>query len=398
MRGGRWQTRVPAVLVVLALSACGPRFELPASAPTAPPAHTAAATSPAASPAAPATEPSPAAAQHAPAARRTTAAVGRSTTSTSTRTAASYTTGSTKGLPPSRLCQYTKEGTAPMTGRAFDELARPGRPLLAIKVENSPYSHPHTGLEAADVVVEHVVEGGITRFTAMYHSCVPEVVGPVRSVRPVDPEFLPAYDPLLAYSGGRQEVVDAMQRAGMVTLRDGYAPGFFRLASRKAPHNLYVKPAALYRAGKGKVPTAGRAGWRFSDEPTRGSPLARATVRMSARDVVTWTYKPKLGVYRRLQNGRPHRVTGDGHIGPSNVVIMRVKITDGGCCDTSGARYAAIGVRGSGPVQVLRDGVLMNGTWQKNTRHHRLRLFDRDGQPLPLKPGRTWVMLAPAKR
>jgi hypothetical protein len=394
MRGGRWQTRVPAVLVVLALSGCGPRFEVPSSAPTAAPVNA----MPAAPSAAPATGPAQTATQRTPPARRTTAAVGRSTSGISSRTAASYATGSVKGLPPSRLCRYTKDGTAPMTGRAFDELARPGRPLLAIKVENSPYAHPHTGLESADVVVEHVVEGGITRFTAMYHSCVPDIVGPVRSVRPVDPEFLPAYDPLVAYSGGREEVTKAMQRAGIVTLRDGYAPGFFRLASRKAPHNLYVKPAALYRAGKGKAPTAGPAGWRFSDEPTRGRPVTRRAVRMSARDVATWTYKPKLKVYRRLQNGRPHRVTGDGHIGPSNVVIMRVKITDGGCCDTSGARYADIGVRGSGPVQVLRDGVLMNGTWQKNTRHHRLRLFDRDGQPLPLKPGRTWVMLAPAKR
>jgi hypothetical protein len=390
--------RMPAVLVVLALSGCGPRFEMPAAAPTAAPMTAPSTSEPVSSSQPATTAPAQTASQHTRTTRRATAAVGRSTAGTATRTSASYATGSVKGLPPSRLCQYTKEGTAPMTGRAFDEVARPGRPLLAIKIENSPYSHPHTGLEAADVVVEHVVEGGITRFTGMYHSCVPDVVGPVRSVRPVDPEFLPAYDPLLAYSGGRAEVVKAMQRAGMVTLRDGYAPGFFRLASRKAPHNLYVKPAALYRAGKDKVPTAGPAGWTFSDEPTRGSPMARATVRMSARDVATWTYKPKLKVYRRLQNGRPHRVTGDGHIGPSNVVIMRVKITDGGCCDTSGARYAAIGVIGSGPVQVLRDGMLINGTWQKKTRHHRLRLFDRDGEPLPLAPGRTWVMLAPRTR
>lgn len=101
-------------------------------------------------------------------------------------------------------------------------------------------------------------------------------------------------------------------------------------------------------------------------------------------------------MYRRLQNGRPHRVTGDGHIGPSNVAVMRVKITDGGCCDTSGADYADIGVIGSGPVQVLRDGVLMNGTWRTSRRHHRLKLYDRDGQPLPLKPGRTWIMMARA--
>ena len=342
------------MLVVLALVGCGPRFETPAAAPTARSAQR------------------DATATHAP--------------------------GSIKGLPAARPCRFTKQGPAPMTGGPFDELARPHRPLLAIKIENSPMAHPHTGLEVADVVVEHVVEGGITRFTAMYHSCVPDVAGPVRSARPVDPQFLPAYEPLLAYSGARPEVVEAMQRVGLATLRDGYAPGFFRLASRQSPHNLYAKPAVLYRAGKGRAPAAGAPGWTFSQVPTRGRPVAGATVRMSARDRATWTYDEDDGVYRRAQNGRAHRVTGGGRIGPANVVVMRVKITDGGCCDTSGARYADIDVMGSGPVQVMRDGVLIKGTWRKAKRHHRLKLYDRDGQRLPLKPGRTWIMLAPRRR
>lgn len=380
---------VPAVLAVLALSGCGPRFELPAAPPTQQPVAviTAAAGSVATAEAATVDEPVPT--------QSAGASVTHSGRRTATGSAASHAAGALKGLPPARPCRYSKPQTAPLTAHGFDERARPGRPLLAIKIENAPAAHPHTGLEAADVVVEHVVEGGITRFTAMYHSCVPEVVGPVRSARPVDPQFLPAYQPLLAYSGARPQVVKAMQRVGLATLRDGYAPGFFRLSTRKAPHNLYAKPAVLYRAGKDRAPTASAPGWTFSATPTRGSPVARKAVRMSQRDVATWTYDPSRRVYRRLQNGRPHRVTGGGRIGAANVVIMRVKISDGGCCDTSGARYSDIGVIGAGPVKVLRDGVLMNGTWRKRSRHHRLRLFDRDGQPLPLKPGRTWIMLAP---
>lgn len=322
------------------------------------------------------------------------ATTARAAVDTGTRTAASVATESVRRLPAHRPCSYTDAGPAPLTAGRFDERARRARPLLAIKVENSSAARPQTGLAAADVVLEHVVEGGITRFTAMYHSCVPDVVGPVRSARPVDPQFLPGYQPLLAYSGARPEVVKAMQRVGLATLRDGAAPGFLRVSSRQAPHNLYVRPAVLYRAGQGRAPTAGAPGWTFSSEPTRGRPVARKRIRMSARDTATWTYDQRRGLYRRVQNDRPHRLTG-GRIGPANVVIMRVSVRDGGCCDTSGARYADIGVIGSGPVQVMRDGVLMNGTWRKNSRHHRLKLFDRDGQPLPLKAGRTWIMLAP---
>ena len=47
------------------------------------------------------------------------------------------------------------------------------RPALAVKIENSSEARPQTGLDQADVVWEQVVEGGISRFVAVYHSQVP---------------------------------------------------------------------------------------------------------------------------------------------------------------------------------------------------------------------------------
>src|SRR3954452_6001656 len=56
----------------------------------------------------------------------------------------------------------------PLTGVPVD--AVPSRPALAVKIENSVDARPQTGLNAADLLWEEVVEGGITRFVAVYSS------------------------------------------------------------------------------------------------------------------------------------------------------------------------------------------------------------------------------------
>lgn len=58
------------------------------------------------------------------------------------------------------------------------------RPITAVMVENSPESRPQSGLKDAGVVFEAVAEGGITRFVALYQEAQPDLIGPVRSIRP----------------------------------------------------------------------------------------------------------------------------------------------------------------------------------------------------------------------
>ena len=72
--------------------------------------------------------------------------------------------------------------------RAFPatNTANVGRPALSVKIDDAPAARPQAGLEHADVIFEEVVEGGIVRFMAVFHSNDAPLIGPVRSVRPVD--------------------------------------------------------------------------------------------------------------------------------------------------------------------------------------------------------------------
>ena len=70
-------------------------------------------------------------------------------------------------------------GILPLTGLPGEV---PGHPAAVVKIDNGSRARPQTGLNAADIVVEEEVEGGITRFAAIFHS-TPSIVGPVRSGR-----------------------------------------------------------------------------------------------------------------------------------------------------------------------------------------------------------------------
>jgi hypothetical protein len=296
---------------------------------------------------------------------------------------------------------------APLTGLPTDDdLVE--RPLLVVKIENSPAARPQAGLDVADVVYEELVEGGVTRFITLFHSEIPEVAGPVRSARPVDVELISGFGeaPALAYSGARDEVMDMLRASPLVLITEG-EDGFFRSSDRRAPHNLYVRTAETLAgaAERGATPPSHEMSWRFTDDVPEGAescpedasdcvdPGGAVAVAMSTSFRTDFTYDEGAGLYRREQNGAPAEVTGDGRIGAANVVVLAMEHYVGGCCDTAGNPYAETRATGAGRAVILRDGRWYEARWSKADARAPLQLLADDGEPFPLKPGPTWLLL-----
>ncbi|TVP62469.1 MAG: DUF3048 domain-containing protein [Nitriliruptor sp.] len=282
-----------------------------------------------------------------------------------------------------------------LTGEETEEV--PDRPALLIKVSNSPEARPHTGLEAADVVFEELTEGGVTRFLAVFHSELPEVVGPIRSARPVDIQLLSGFErPGFAYSGARGEVRALLADAPAATITEG-APGFFRddgtYASHPfAPHDLFIETEpALEAVVDGGASSLADLGWVFDPEPPAGGETdggAELEVAMSPSFRTGWTYDEVEGVYRRLQNGEPSRVTGPDRIGAANVAVLDVRHY------TGDSGYPETDVLGEGEALVLRDGRRYPARWSKPTATDPLLVLTADGsETFPLRPGPTWILL-----
>src|SRR5919202_962193 len=75
----------------------------------------------------------------------------------------------------------------PLTGEKPAKTSYLNRPAVGLKIENLPLAYPDSGLNKADIIFEEPVEGGLTRFLAVFHCGDAAKAGPVRSARPIDP-------------------------------------------------------------------------------------------------------------------------------------------------------------------------------------------------------------------
>jgi hypothetical protein len=136
---------------------------------------------------------------------------------------------------------------AALTGEAI-EAGSLSRPSLSAKIDNHPSARPQVGLDEADIVFEELVEGGLTRYVAVWHSTLPAEIGPVRSVRPMDPEIVSPFGGVFAYSGGQVRFIQMMQEAPVYNAIHGQPDTeetFYRTSAKVAPHNVLVKAPEL---------------------------------------------------------------------------------------------------------------------------------------------------------
>jgi hypothetical protein len=281
------------------------------------------------------------------------------------------------------------------------------RPALVVKIDNDDAAVPQSGVDQADVVYEEVVEGGITRFLAVFQSQDADVVGPVRSVRETDADIVRPIGGLFAYSGGIAPFVSLIDATGVTdvgAVDDGDA--YDRSSLRAAPDNLYTSTTVLRQR---TPPNAGpppalfdyvAAGAAFS-EPGEAA-AATATVDMSPTTVVTWTYAPATAQWLRSENGAVQDVAQGSSLtrGPpiafTNVIVQMVPYENTGYVDPDGNPVPDANVVGSGPAVVLSGGKLVHATWSKPTPSSITTYRAADGSPIRLLRGQTWVMLAPS--
>lgn len=284
---------------------------------------------------------------------------------------------------------------APYTGLPADPDVL-GRSALVVKVDNHPRARPQTGLDQADIVFDLRAEG-VTRFAAVFHSQIPDPVGPVRSSRTSDFDLLRGLDnPLYASSGANDYVAGGLRSLPIVELTNRTRGEYFRDFGRPAPHNLYVNGTDLYALAPDGLPEP-EPWFRYrapgEDLPVTANPAAGpVSIAFTGSPRVTHAWDATVGGWLRTQDGAPHLTVAGDQLAPENVVIF---VTDYG---TSPADPISPEVRstGEGRLVVLTDGQVIVGTWRRPTAEDKPLLLDGEGTEIALTPGRTWVLLPEA--
>lgn len=296
----------------------------------------------------------------------------------------------------------------PLTGLVAKDPAATKRRPLNVRLPNDPAARPQQGLAKADLVFEMIVEGGITRYAAIYHSQNPAAVGPVRSYRFSDLHLTQMLRGALVASGATIEEKDAVTTSvnakNMISVdADRDAAPYYRVGGRPAPNNLFANlqtaREAVNRGGGGtpvEVPSL-----KFlasaEHEPTAGGFVGSVTATTVTipfqRDPATFTWDEGSKGYRRSQAG-VRTVDPDGGVAilARNVIVMHTNIwLTTVKQDIFGSLGLDYRMTGGGKVSVFRDGRRQDGTWKRDGPLDQFTFFDQAGNEIQLSPGQSWI-------
>ncbi|MFH0819176.1 MAG: DUF3048 domain-containing protein [Patescibacteria group bacterium] len=281
---------------------------------------------------------------------------------------------------------------------------------LAVMIENLASSEvrPQSGLNDAEIVYEVIVEGGITRFLAIYSSETEiKKIGPVRSARNTFLEFVSEYDALYIHAGGSPNALQAIDGLKINDCSGLSSDGRFYWRDQQffAPHNLFTSSQLLTYALRDKnllSLNSNFTSWQFKNDEDENSKIENSklinNIEIDFSEpnyAVKWEYNPKKNNYLRLNGGQKHTdaLTGK-QLTAKNVIIEIVppatSIDDEGRVDFS--------VTGSGPAIIFQDGKKISGTWEKSSRTERTLYFNESHKEIEFNRGKIWIEILPADR
>jgi len=290
---------------------------------------------------------------------------------------------------PATPSPTTRPLLSPFTGEPVPSLNR----VLTVKIDNIVNARPQTGLTHADIVYVLPVEGGLSRFLAVFSSHYPPVIGPVRSAREDDLELLRQFGrPAFAYSGATATLLPYIQRtARIVNLYSGITRGYYRDTSRIAPYNLYAHTRQLLAQARG-ASKAHDIGFRFGPPPPGGKATRSVPVSYPAASFrFTWSAAKQRWLVS--MDGRPAVTTDGGRLSPTTVVIQHTTVRTSRFLEYGKPPPYAESV-GSGTALVLRDGKAWTTHWSRPNANAGTTFTTASGQRMTFTPGQVWVMLA----
>lgn len=326
----------------------------------------------------------------------TTADAAATTTSTSAAVDASGSPSSTTTTTEAPVV------VSPLNGLPVDDETLLERRVMAVKIDNHPQARPQSGIQEADAVVEILVEGGFTRFMALFHHSDSEYLGPIRSGRPTDPGLLQPLGATMTVSGAQDWVAGIIVSRGIPILGEGN--GTFRIGTRSAPHNLFASTVELRAEADARgypddfgVPLYEVAPWEGLPDETADT----ISLTFAPGTTITWTYEN--GKYVRWMGGFSQDwIDAEG---TREQIAADVLVVLGGSQYTAyppagvgGSAVPATETTGSGWVLVFSEGRVASGTWSRATYDEPFTLVDENGDPLMVPPGHPWISVFPSDR
>ncbi len=273
--------------------------------------------------------------------------------------------------------------------------------VIGIKNDNNVRARPQSGPQQADAVFEVLVEGGMTRFINIFYESDTTYHGPIRSARPTDPTVLRPLDGVLVASGATGGLIPEILDIGVPVITDR-RPEFFRINSRRAPHNLYADTVKLKNLAIAK-------GYKKSNNPQPlfpwGSPnynkwsnVNSVTLKFSSQTSTKWTWngseylRTYYDAYKGSSSNNVHNwININGSVGQINTKTVIALF-----CEPymHPLQLPSVKTVGQGRAIILHNGKLLDGFWKRGSNLDPFHIVN--GNTLYIPPGKPWISLVPS--
>jgi hypothetical protein len=294
----------------------------------------------------------------------------------------------------------TKKAVKPRPGPAADPLTgssvKPKGPVVVVKVDNSVSARPlQKGLSKAAIVYQELVEGGDTRYMAIFDNPSHFEVGPARSARPTDLKILQPFGKVvLGFSGANSGVLAQVHAANVAPVSQEERGGAYVTEGRRpVAYNFYTWPDTLVSHATKPDTGVPDVGLRFGVQ-NAGRPFTDLHVNYGRGGAGTEAiYNPATKKYRMIQGSTPMNLADGTSVAPTNLIVEFVHVQKGGYVDILGNNSPDSIVVGKGEALILHDGKLWHKRWTRLQSSDPTRYVDDRGNDIKLSPGQTWIMI-----
>lgn len=274
---------------------------------------------------------------------------------------------------------------------------------VAVMINNLAAARPYqSGLQDAYMVYEIIVEGGITRFMAVFKDQDLSRVGPVRSSRHYYLDYALENDAIYTHFGWSEQAQSDIKTLGVNNINGLYDSAFWRESNLPVAYEhtaftsmekiLNVADKRGYRKTTTKETLLNYTAHEVNINDKEGMVIANS-VTIPYSDYVTTSYKynPILKRYYRSVNGEAHvDYISKNQYYAKNIIIEKVR-------NYTIDNYGRQGLDniGTGDGYYVTNGYAVPIKWSKSARSSQTVYSYLDGTEIKINDGNTFIQIEP---
>ena len=280
---------------------------------------------------------------------------------------------------------------------------------FAVMINNAPAARPvQSGLQDAYIVYEIIVEGGITRYMALFLDQNTARIGSIRSARHYFLDYALENDAIYVHCGYSPQARADFSKLGVDRIEAGTSSNSWRDKELRSQgyayeHTLFTSIEKLNNnVGKKRTKRNNDLLLNYTVDEVdlskmeNAKPANEVLIKYSNVNKTGYTYDAENKVYKRTVNGKEHvdYVTKNQYT-VKNIITYQVKNTT---IEGGGKGRQTIDNIGSGTGYYITDGYAVPITWTKPSRKSQTVYKYTNGEEIKFNDGNTFIQIQPTNQ